>query len=113
MKPRWGPEQLSEMYEIQPSFTKECGPGWISILDNIDDKMMMHKMQFIGLKAKDDLKTLVRAACVIQRGENVQEFYSDTSTLRVLDYAIDNDEDECECKPSTVYRGYILEQFND
>jgi hypothetical protein len=66
----------------------ECGPGWIGILDNIDDKMMMHRMQFIGMKLKDDLKTLVRAACVIRRGENVQEFYSDTSMLRVPDYAI-------------------------
>jgi hypothetical protein len=72
LKPRLGPTQLSDMYEVQPTFTMECGPGSISILDNIDDTMMMHIMIFIGMKLRDDLNTLVRAACVIRRGENMQ-----------------------------------------
>jgi hypothetical protein len=100
MNPRFGPEQLADMYSIEPTFTMECGPGWISILDNIDDIMMMHRMRFVGVKDDKDLS--VRVACVIRRGENMQEFYSDTSTLRVpMD-----DEEMCVCEPSAVYRGY-------
>lgn len=49
-----------------------------------------------------DLSVRVRVACVIRRVENMQEFYSDTSTLRVpMD-----DEEMCVCEPSAVYRGY-------
>jgi hypothetical protein len=109
LNPRFGPTQLPDQYEVQPTFTMECGPGWISILDNIDDNTMMHRMIFVGMKLRGDLNTMVRAACVIRRGENMQQFYSDTSTLRVPDDALneeDNDDGGVEYEQSSVYRGY-------
>lgn len=46
---------------------------------------MMHSLTFQGLKLEGEDTKLVRAALVMRRLTNVQEFYADTSTLRLPD----------------------------
>ena len=83
MNSQRGSQQESDNYEVEPTFTFELMGGYISILDAVSDAIMMHSMTFQGLKLKGDSTETVRAALVMRRLTNVQEFYADTSTLRL------------------------------
>lgn len=80
-----GAYQSKEMYEICPSFCFEFRQGYICILDPIDDIFMLHELKFEGVRCKGDPKTMVRSAMVMRWLENMQEFYADTSTIRLTD----------------------------
>ena len=54
-------------------------------MDAVSDAVMMHSLTFQGLKLEGEETKLVRAALVMRRLTNVQEFYADTSTLRLPD----------------------------
>jgi hypothetical protein len=77
--------QVKADYEIEPLYCFEFGPGYISILDVMDDSTMLHGMDYVGVKLKDDPNTLVRVAVVIRTLTNVQEFYTKNSRLRVVE----------------------------
>lgn len=44
---------------------------------------MMHGLSFAGVKVKGDKNRLVRAALVMRRLDNLQEFYAHSSTIRL------------------------------
>jgi hypothetical protein len=73
-------------FEIEPTYCFECGPGYISILDVMDDYTMLHGMDYaISVRTRDDPKTfLARVAMVIRTLTNKQEFYTNNSRLRVM-----------------------------
>ena len=88
MNSQGGSSQKSDDYEVEPTFTFELLGGYISILDGVSDAIMMHRLTFQGLKLEGDETKTVRAALVMRRLTNLQEFYADTSTLRVPKEAI-------------------------
>jgi hypothetical protein len=86
LDPRLGPKQMTSSYKICPTFTFQCGPGWISILDVMDDVFMQHSLTFNGIETMDpDMD--VRVGLVMITGSNWQEYYTDTSTIRLPDHA--------------------------
>ena len=80
-----GAYQQKQMYEICPTFCFQFRQGYICILDPIDDIFMLHELKFEGVRSKGDTKTMVRSAMVMRWLENMQEFYADTSTIRLTD----------------------------
>ena len=75
--------QDRKFYQRKPTLSFKFGVGYICILDCIDDMIMLHEMTFEGLILDGDDKKLVRVAMVIRTLDCVQEFYTDTSTLRL------------------------------
>jgi hypothetical protein len=71
-------------YEIEPHFCFEFGAGYISILDVMDDCIMLHGLDYVYVKLKGDPNTLVRVAIVMRMLTNMQEFYTKNSRLRVV-----------------------------
>ena len=73
-------------------------------MDAVSDAIMMHSLTFQGLKLKGDETETVRAALVMRRLTNVQEFYADTSTLRLPnDVEINTREEVTSKAPRTVW----------
>jgi hypothetical protein len=56
----------------------------VCILDSIDDLLMLHGLEFVGVKVDGDPNKLVSAAIVMRRLDNLQEFYSHDSTLFLI-----------------------------
>jgi len=52
--------------------------GFISILDDVDDMMMLHEVYF---EKKDEVGDAIRIAWIMRKLENRQDFYADSSTL--------------------------------
>ena len=44
---------------------------------------MMHGLSFVGVRVQGNQNRLVRAALVMRRLDNLQEFYAHTSTIRL------------------------------
>ena len=80
--------QSRESYITCPSFTMEYGNGYISVLDDVDDVMMLHEVYFVG---ENNDAGAVRIAWVMRLLDNDQNFYASTSTL-VADNADNNGE---------------------
>ena len=73
-------------------------------MDAVSDAIMMHSLTFQGLKLKEEDTKTVRAALVMRRLTNVQEFYADTSTLRLPnDVEINTREEVTSNAPRTVW----------
>lgn len=81
LNPKGGAYQGKKEYEVNPSFCFEFRQGYVCILDSIDDLLMLHGLEFVGVKVDGDPNKLVRAAIVMRRLDNLQEFYSHDSTL--------------------------------
>ena len=75
--------QEKKKYEVSPTFSFQFCEGYICILDCIDDMLMYHSLDFVGVKTEGTPGTMVRAAMVIRRLNNVQDFFADTSTIRL------------------------------
>ena len=56
----------------------EFGNGYICILDDVDDMMMLHEVYF---EKKDEVNDAIRIAWIMRKLENCQNFYADSSTL--------------------------------
>ena len=81
---RDGAYQEKSTYEFCPTFCFRFGKGWVCILDVIDDLLMLHGMDFVGLKEEGvNEDECVRVAMVIRLLSTVGEFYTDTSTMRL------------------------------
>lgn len=75
--------QEKKKYEVSPTFSFQFCEGYICILDCIDDMLMYHSLDFVGVKMEGTPGTMVRAAMVIRRLNNMQDFFADTSTIRL------------------------------
>ena len=80
---RGGPYQKKNLYEVKPSFCFQFCQGYVCVLDCIDDILMMHGLSFVGVRVQGNQNRLVRAALVMRRLDNLQEFYAHTSTIRL------------------------------
>ena len=94
---RGGAYQEKDKYEVEPTFCFRFQKGWICILDPIDDLLMLHSMQFEGVregKTCGNCDEFMRVAMVIRLLRTRGQFYTDTSTLRLtgnsLKYASEN-----------------------
>ena len=90
MNSQGGAQQDTSTYEVEPTFCYEIKVEYIVVLDGISDILMLHKLTFVGLKLEGNPNTLVRAAMVIRQLSNMQQFYTDTSTLRLSKELLDN-----------------------
>eukprot|EP00956_Cyclotella_meneghiniana_P038105 scaffold148870_cov37-Cyclotella_meneghiniana.AAC.1 len=65
------------------------GDGYLFVLDLIDDVLMLHgvvweDLELVGgVTAKDGVKCRNRVAFVMRRCEKMEDFYTDTSTIRL------------------------------
>ncbi len=76
--PHSGITQHTKEYITCPDFCMEFGNGYICILDDVDDMMMLHEVYF---EKKDEVNDAIRIAWIMQKLENCQNFYADSSTL--------------------------------
>ena len=71
--------QDTKWYITSPSFQMEMDDGWISVLDPIDDMLMLHSVVF---EDDDGNEEHIRIAWVYPYLEVVHDFYVDTCTIR-------------------------------
>jgi hypothetical protein len=65
-----------------PVFSMEYGNGYLSVIDDVDDIMMLHDVKFSDTGVKqEEIMEGIRIAWVIRRLENRQLFYAESSTL--------------------------------
>ena len=76
--PHSGITQHTKEYITCPDFCMEFGNGYICILDDVDDMMMLHEVYF---EKKDEVNDAIRIAWIMRKLENCQNFYADSSTL--------------------------------
>ena len=103
-KHRYDVGQDRKFYLRKPTLSFKFGVGYICILDCIDDMTMLHEMTFEGLILDGDEKKLVRVAMVIRTLDCVQEFYTDTSTLRLPDEMLKFESKKGKYEESKVQR---------
>ena len=73
-----------QRYRKSNQYSFKVGEGQICILFSIDDLLMKHGLSFpVDRKSTEEQKVMVRAALVIRWLDNWQEFYADTSTIRL------------------------------
>ena len=86
-------QEMSKYVELD-GFLINCGNYTITVLDPLDDLLMQHGVKFhqgtievAGKDGKDDDDTdcRYRIAFVMRWLRNEEEFYTDTSTLRLTD----------------------------
>ena len=70
--------QNTKAYVTCPDFCMQYSNGFISILDDVDDMMMLHEVYF---EKKDEVGDAIRIAWIMRKLENRQDFYADSSTL--------------------------------
>ena len=65
-----------------PVFSMEYGNGYLSVIDDVDDIMMLHDVKFsdTGVKQEEFMEG-IRIAWIMRRLENKQLFYVESSTL--------------------------------
>lgn len=92
-----GPGQDVSKYIEVECFSIPCCGGYLSILDPLDDILMVHGVIFDDLviesitceseqsKSGDENESGFRVAFVMRRLETMHEFYVDTSTIRLDD----------------------------
>ena len=101
----YGIDQNTDKYITVKCYSIKCREGHLSILDPLDDVMMCHGVKFEaltleyivterdGIDSNSDVENAescgtdlrFRVAFVMRTLENVQEFYVDTSTIRLSD----------------------------
>jgi hypothetical protein len=100
-----GAYQEKDTYEVCPSFTIECGIGYICVLDVIDDLLMMHGLTFEGLGLKGKGGERIRVAMVIRLLETEGDFFTDTSTYKLSGESLKFYGRAANWDESSVYRG--------
>jgi hypothetical protein len=83
-------QNVSDYIEID-CYSMECGDGHLTVLDPMDDVFGQHGLDFenlelVAVKEKGtgtDLRH--RYAIVMRHCENVEEFFMDTATIRLVD----------------------------
>ena len=86
--------QETKKYIRHPCFSFKLADGHLSVLDPIDDVLMLHgirweDLQLSGAVMSDGVEDLRnRVAFVMRRCENMKDFYTDMSAIRPDDHMI-------------------------
>ena len=88
-------QSRDEDYIVIPCYSFPCAEGYISVLDPMDDLLVCHGVRFVDLRLErvitsmetiwEDIpeKLRWRGVIMIRWLSNVQEFYTDTSTMKL------------------------------
>jgi hypothetical protein len=74
-----GVMQKTKYYVTSPSFQMKMGDGWITVIDRIDDMLMLHTLVFDNDEGREDE---YRIAWVYRYLGVVRDFYVSTCTVR-------------------------------
>ena len=102
---RGGAYQEKRDYVVAPTFTIPFEKGHICVWDGLDDLLMLHGLEFDGIRLVDNKNELVRIALVIRHLKTIREFYTDTSTIRLTGESLKFAGRASGCEKSLVYRG--------
>ena len=87
--PHYPVDQDTNKYVELEGFSISCGNGTLTIIDALDDLLMQHRLDFgegevvVSEEGKTETDLRYRMAFVMRWLKNEEEFYTDTSTLRL------------------------------
>jgi hypothetical protein len=100
-------QSTDEYVSFSPVFSMELGDGYLSVLDDVDDAMMLHEVYFEGMEKEHDANVEdMRIVWVIRRLENKWYFYADTSTIVLSPEKIATSNSNSTMIPTMPRRGF-------